>query len=132
MCQNLSRANTLFGLNETEFQRYIIIFNHNSHSRAEARCERITSQLHKHRITHTTAINTYESKMLIYNKNRSLLLVQGHIERANFFGQTFNLENFFFNKIIFLWIIKTVDHYGTVSFAARDVQLFTCMKRLPI
>ena len=30
-----------------------------------------------------------------------------------------------FSLIIFLWIIKTVDHYGSVSSAARDVQLFT-------
>ena len=45
LCRNLFRAITLFGLNETEFQRYIITFNHNGHSKNEKRCKNIVRQL---------------------------------------------------------------------------------------
>ena len=58
LCRNLSRAITLFGLNETEFQRYIITFNHNRHSKNEKRCKNIVLQLDRNQdISATIDVN---------------------------------------------------------------------------
>lgn len=84
LCRNLSRAITLFGLNETDFQRYSITFNNNNSTEDAKICRSIVHRLNRHTKQGVTAnldVNecSSDSKLIAgYLNVKALELVCNH------------------------------------------------------